>query len=399
MSRPTRRLLALVALPVSLAARLALSQPGGPKAEKPQPARAGAYVPSVLCLPLPKLALPPGSRPDAWAKIANSTAGDQEQADLIDLDGDGTRDRVQRGSCDGRDNCTVTLFVRRGDCGYYVGGYLGAVDGLKALARRTQGLADLHAQSNHNRGSDEILLRHDGYGYIEAEARRDQPPPLRVFPGVGIEQVAIGMPEADLLRLGYVAGEGGRLRKGPLEATLTANKTVESIAYTEEPGPARRMIDIITSEGGLVRYGEMSTQRIEELAEKIGLCGPTDPAAPGGRTIHCRGGTLLRATSQARTILISPKVPAPTAHCGFYPGLGSANSLEYTVDASLSACLDGLHLLHNTSLNSVLNRGCTSANQSQPGGSGILEATCRGAKLRFSPDGNTLKSIVPARRP
>ena len=394
----TRTRCALLTLPLSLGTTLAYSQPKGPTPPKPQPARASAYVPSVLCLPLPKLILPAGSRPDAWAKGANATADDQEQADLLDLDGDGTRDRFQRGACDGRDNCTVTMFVRRGDCGHYVGGFLGSANDLKLLPRRTHGLADLGAASCHNRGCDERLLRHDGYGYLEADSQRPQPPPLRVFPGVGIEQVAIGMTEAELLRLGWVAVDAGRLRQGPLEATLSASKTVDSIAYTEQAGASRRLIDLITSDGGLVRTGEMSTARIEELAEQIGRCGPPDPTAAGGRTIHCSGGTLLRATAQGRTIYISPKVPEPTARCGFYPGLGQGNSLEFSLDPSRSACLDGLHLAHNTSLNSLLARGCTSGNQSPQGGTGVLEATCRGATLRFSPDGGTLRSIVPAKR-
>ncbi|MFO0578069.1 MAG: hypothetical protein U1A78_29030 [Polyangia bacterium] len=293
------------------------------------------------------------------------------------------------------------MFVRRGDCGYYVGGFLGSVTGIKLAPQRTLGLRDLQTEFCHNRGCDSLTLRYDGYGYLERTDRRDKLPPLRVFPGVGIEQVAVGMPEGELLRLGFVAAEPGRLRKGPFEATLTADRerTVAAIAYTEEPGPAPRLIDIITSEGGMVRTGEMSTVRIEELAEQIGNCGPVDAGAPGGRTIHCKGGTLLRGTSPARTILISRKVPAPTAICDTYPGQGRGNSLEFQVGADRSACLDGLHLTQATPLERVLRAGCTSDNQSNPAGGGNLAVRCGGARLLFAADGRTLRTIVPPRRP
>lgn len=148
-----------------------------------------------------------------------------------------------------------------------------------------------------------------------------------------------------------------------------------------------------------MRTGEMSTSRIEELAEQIGRCGPVDISTLGGRTIHCQGGTLLRSTAQGRTILISKKVPVPTAVCATYPSLGQSNAIKFEVSATRSACLDGLHLSHDTPLERVLRAGCTSDSQRRSAGGGTSEARCGGAKLLFAPDGRTLRTIIPPRRP
>lgn len=148
-----------------------------------------------------------------------------------------------------------------------------------------------------------------------------------------------------------------------------------------------------------MRTGEMSTSRIEELAEQIGRCGPVDISTLGGRTIHCQGGTLLRFTTQGRTILISKKVPVPTAVCATYPSLGQSNAIKFEVSATRSAWLDGLHLSHDTPLERVLRAGCTSDSQRRSAGGGTSEVRCGGAKLLFAPDGRTLRTIIPPRRP
>lgn len=401
MSLPTKSLRVLPVLLGMLGLASASAQPKSPATERPRPARPTTFQPSVLCLPLPKLTLPAGSKPSAWVRTSADPNDESADADLIDLDDDGTLDRVTSRVCDGRSNCTVNLFVRRGDCGYYVGGFLGSASGLKRLPGRTLGLADLQSESCHNRGCDSETRRYDGYGYLAQGHTRGKQPPLRVFPGVGIEQVALGMSESELLRLGFVVAEPGRLRKGPLEATLTSDKdkTVASIAYTESPDPSPLPIDIITDSGGQVRYGEMTTHRIEELAELIDSCGPVDPRDPAGRTIHCKGGTLLRGASGARTILISRKVPEPTALCDTYPGLGRGSALEFGVRADTSACIDGIQLTDKTPIDKLLRAGCTTDTLKSAAGGGHIEVRCGATKLLFAADGRKLHTIVPPKRP
>lgn len=371
---------ALVA-PLAVAFLASASAQPLPAAPKTAATARSSFVPSVLCLPLPSL--PPGARAALGSDAAESEV---VTADLFDLDGDGTRDRFVRRSCDGRNNCMYSIFVRRGGCGYYVGGLFSEADELKLLPGKHQGLRDLAGTGCYRGGCESSLGRYNGHSYEEAEeAQRPSARPLRVFPGAGIEQVALGMAGAELVKQGFISVGSSVLRQGPLEVRLAADQRVESIVYRQTE---RQPIDVITTSGGIVRRGEMDFRRIEELAEELGTCGPLDGRAAAGPTIFCAGGASLRSEGSTLVIEMSKQSPAPKQTCSSYPGRGRSNALfPWTLVRGTSYCAGALRLTRETTVAQALAAGCQ-ADSPTGATSGVPTLLrCGSLQLSFAADG------------
>ena len=208
----------VVSLSFLLATPVVVAEPQSAPSTPAAPAKS-AFVPSVLCLPLP--ALTPPAKP-ASGEQANTE--EIEAQELLDLDGDGVRDRIIRSLCDGREHCTYDIFIRRGNCGYYVGGLLSDPHLLKLLPGKHQGLRDLNAGGCYRGGCENYPHHFDGHYYVEPkDAQSPSARPLRFFPGVGIERVMLGLPMAELVRQGFVDAGPGVSRQASREANLAAD--------------------------------------------------------------------------------------------------------------------------------------------------------------------------------